>query len=201
MSAHTSPRWPALAALAALSLALLLGCGGGRYVWIDEIPEPRAEGEYAISSGDLVHVQVFNQESMSTRARVRSDGKIAVPLLGDVQASGKTSAVLSSELAGRFKEYVNAPIVTTTVEETQPTSVSVLGEVAHPGIYTLDPSAGVLQALAAAGGLTEYASRDGIYVVRHAPPPRIRFTFSSLVQGEGRPAAFRLRGGDVVVVE
>ena len=201
MSARPRPGWPSATALAALLLAPLPGCGAGRYVWIDEVREPRAEGEYAISSGDLVRVQVFNQESMSTRARVRSDGKIAVPLLGDVQASGKTSAMLSSELAGRFKEFVNAPIVTTTVEETQPTSVSVLGEVAHPGIYTLDPSSGVLQALAAAGGLTEYASRDAIYVVRRAAPPRIRFTFSSLVEGEGRSAAFRLRGGDVVVVE
>jgi polysaccharide biosynthesis/export protein len=218
MSAHPLSRWRVAAALAALACAPLPGCGSGRYVWIDEVREPHAEGEYAIAPGDLVRVQVFNQESMSTRARVRSDGKIAVPLLGDVQAAGKTSAALSSELSGRFKEYVNAPIVTTTVEETQPTSVSVLGEVTHPGIYTLDPSSGVLQALAAAGGFTEYASRDSIYVVRRgpvgldgaaspspdtaaAPPPRVRFTFSSLVQGEGRAASFRLHAGDVVVVE
>ena len=107
-------------------------------------------------------------------------------------------------------------MVTTTVEETLPTSVSVLGEVTHAGIYTLDASAGVLQALAAAGGFTEYASRDSIYVVRRGPvgldgaespppdtaaPPRVRFTFSSLVQGSGRAASFRLHAGDVVVVE
>jgi polysaccharide export outer membrane protein len=96
---------------------------------------------------------------------------------------------------------VVSPQVTITVEESQPTSVSVLGEVAHPGIYTLDPSAGVLQALAAAGGFTEYASRDSIYLVRRPPSPRIRFAFSALSQGEGRAAAFRLRAGDVVIVE
>jgi polysaccharide export outer membrane protein len=197
---------------------VLTGCGGGRYVWVDEVQEPRAAGEYVIAQGDLVNVRVFNQDSMSARARVRSDGKIALPLLGDVEAAGKTPAALSRDLAARFKEYVVSPVVTITVDETQPTSVSVLGEVAHPGVYTLDPSAGVLQALAAAGGLTEYASRDAIYVVRRPPaaapgspvgapdaapkpPPRIRFTFASLVQGDPPAAAFRMRAGDVVVVE
>jgi polysaccharide export outer membrane protein len=218
MSPREHPPRPFSTALLASALVSLLGCGSGRYVWIDDVKSPRAEGEYVIAQGDLVSVRVFNQESMSTRVRVRSDGKIAVPLVGDVDATGKTPAALSRELAGRFKEYVVSPMVTTTVEETQPTSVSVLGEVTHAGIYTLDASAGVLQALAAAGGFTEYASRDAIYVVRRAPvidggspdtapgaaaepPPRVRFTFSSLVQGGGRAAAFRLHAGDVVVVE
>jgi polysaccharide biosynthesis/export protein len=216
MSPRKYPSRQVTTALAAAALVSLLGCGSGRYVWIDDVKAPRAAGEYVIAPGDLVSVRVFNQESMSTRVRVRSDGKIAVPLVGDVEAAGKTPAALSRELAGRFKEYVVSPMVTTTVEETQPTSVSVLGEVTHAGIYTLDASAGVLQALAAAGGFTEYASRDAIYVVRRAPvplidggspdgaaeaPPRVRFTFSSLVQGGGRAAAFRLHAGDVVVVE
>jgi polysaccharide biosynthesis/export protein len=188
----------AVVALAALSLA---GCGGAPYVWVDELTPPRAADGYVIASGDLVSVRVFNQENLSVRARVRSDGKIAVPFLGDVEVSGKTPAAVSGELGVRFKEYVVSPAVTTTVEEPQATSVSVLGEVTHPGVYTLDATAGVLQALAAAGGFTDYAGKDAIYVVRRASGPRVRFTFSSLVQGEGRAPAFRLRAGDVVVVE
>jgi len=209
MSLRASPLRSVIAALAALALAALLGCGSGPYVWASEVAEPRSAGEYVIAQGDLVSVRVYNQDSMSARVRVRSDGQIAVPLLGDVEAAGKTPAALSKELAARFKEFVVSPMVTITVEETQPMSVSVLGEVTHPGIYTLDPSAGVLQALAAAGGFTEYASRDSIYVVRKAnaaaaapkPPPRVRFTFASLVQGDLPAAAFRMHAGDVVVVE
>jgi polysaccharide export outer membrane protein len=188
-------------AASALAPAPLAGCATVPYVWIDDAPAPRAAEEYVIAPGDVLGVRVFNQENMSARARVRSDGKIALPFLGDVEVRGKTPAFASKELATRFKDYVVSPVVTVSVEETQPTAVSVLGEVAHPGTYTLDPSAGVLQALAAAGGFTEYASRDGIYVVRRGSGPRIRFTFSSLNQGEGRAPAFRLRAGDVVVVE
>src|SRR5262249_5751236 len=114
----------------------------------------------------------------------------------------KTPAAVSKDLAVRFKEYVVSPNVTTTVEEAQATSVSVLGEVQKPGIYTLDASsAGVLSALAAAGGATDYAGKDSISVVRPPAPPRVRFSFSALGSGEGRAAAFRLHAGDTVIVE
>jgi polysaccharide export outer membrane protein len=185
----------------ALALAPVTGCSEARYVWIDRVPDQPAGDGFVIAPGDLVSVRVFNQENMSTRARVRSDGKISVPFLGDVELRGKAPGEASRELAARFKDFVVSPVVTITVEETRPTAVSVLGEVTKPGIYTLDAPAGVLQALAAAGGLTEYASRDSIYVVRSAPSSRVRFTFSGLAQGDARAAAFRLRAGDVVIVE
>ena len=189
---------PVIVALVAVALA---GCGGAPFVWIDGLPQPRADDEYVIAPGDTVSVRVFNQENMSTRARVRSDGKVALPFLGDVELRGKTPAAASRELGVRFKEFVVSPMVTVSVDETQPTSVSVLGEVAHPGNYTLDASSGVIQALAAAGGFTDYAGKDSIYVVRRGSGPRVRFTFSSLVHGEGRAATFRLHAGDVVIVE
>lgn len=191
-------RCPVIGALVALPL---VGCGGAPFVWINELPQQQTADEYVIAPGDMVGVRVFNQENMSTRARVRSDGKVALPFLGDVELRGKTPAAVSRELGVRFKEYVVSPIVTVSLEETQPTAVSVLGEVVHPGNYTLDASSGVLQALAAAGGFSDYASRDAIYVVRRASGPRVRFTFASLAQGQSRAAAFRLRAGDVVIVE
>jgi polysaccharide export outer membrane protein len=184
-----------------LEASLLAGCGGAPYVWVDELPQQGSSDEYVITSGDLVNIRVFNQESLSTRARVRSDGRLAVPMIGDVELRGRPPAAVSKEVAARLKEYVVSPVVTVTLEEPQSTAVSVLGEVARPGNYPLDTSPGVLQAIAAAGGLTDYASRDGIFVVRRAAGKRIRFAFSSLVQGETRASAFRLRAGDVVVVE
>jgi polysaccharide export outer membrane protein len=190
--------------LVSLAVPGLLGCGStGAYVWVNELPQQdeTLSNDYIIAAGDVVSIRVFNQENMSTRARVRTDGKLAVPFLGDVEVRGKPPAQLAKELEGRFKDYVNSPTVTVTIEEFQPTSISVVGEVLHAGVFTIDPSAGVLQALAIAGGINEYASRDAIYVIRRSPMRRIRFTYESLIHNEGRSATFRLRTGDVVVVE
>lgn len=179
-----------------------LGCGTtGPYVWVQDLPAQQAADGYVIAVGDVLSVRVFGQDNMSTRSRVRSDGKIAVPFIGEVDVRGKSPAAVSADLETRFKHYVVSASVTITVEETQPASVAVLGEVSHPGVYPVDASAGVLQALALAGGFTDYASRGSLYVVRHAPTQRIRFTYSSLVQGDDRASTFRLRAGDVLVVE
>jgi polysaccharide export outer membrane protein len=184
-----------------LVCAFAIGCASTPYVWIADVPTEQVGQDYVIASGDVLSVRVFNQDPMSTRARVRSDGKIAVPFLGDVAVRGQTPATVSKALEVQLKAFVVSPVVTVTVEEMQPTSVSVLGEVTRPGIYTVDASSGVLQALAAAGGLTEYASRGGIYVVRRDPPQHIRFGFGDLTTAPSHAATFRLRTGDVVVVE
>ncbi len=153
-------------------------------------------------SGDILQVRVFNQPDMSARVRVRDDGKVSIPFLNDVTAVGLTPNALAQELQTRLKEFINAPVVTISLEEARPFSVSVIGEVGKAGVYALPPGAGVLQALAAAGGLTQYASKDRIFVIRDTPArARIRFEFGQLTQAEGKAATFRLRLGDIVVVE
>jgi polysaccharide export outer membrane protein len=150
----------------------------------------------------VIGVRVVNQEGMSTRARVRTDGRIALPLLGDIEVRGKRVASLRSELEARYKEFIVAPSVTINIEETAPVLVSVLGEVSRPGVIQMDPSGGLAQALAGAGGLTDYASRDRIFVVRGGDKPmRVRFTFDELTGGDATAGRFTLRRGDVVVVE
>jgi polysaccharide export outer membrane protein len=188
---------------AACLLACAIGCGGGGpYVWVAQLPNDAAAGaEYLIEPGDVLNVRVFNQEAMSTRARVRSDGKISVPFAGDVQVGGKAPAVVAHELEVKLKAFVVTPTVTVTVDEFIQPAVAVLGEVSHPGVYNIDASAGVLRALALAGGMTDYASHDNIYVLRRVGPPRIRFTYRALIDNEPRAASFRLRAGDAVVVE
>jgi polysaccharide biosynthesis/export protein len=105
-------------------------------------------------------------------------------------------------LERRLKGLVNAPSVTVSLEETKPPMVMVIGEVPRPGTFPYDPAGGVLQALAAAGGLGPDASGDRIFVLRQTPTPvRIRFSYDRLRRQEGRAATFRLRPGDVVVVE
>lgn len=196
------------AVLAALAAA---ACShGAAFLWVDQIPQEQvATGEYRVEAGDVIGVRVWQQDAMSIdRAKVRADGRVTIPFLQDVDVAGMTPADIQARLRVKFKEFVVNPVVTVTLVEQRPTKVSVLGEVAHPGIYELDRGAGVLNALAAAGGMTDYAHRDGIYLLRHGywadgnpAPARIRFRWSALVDGDPKASSFRLRGGDIVVVE
>jgi polysaccharide export outer membrane protein len=133
--------------------------------------------EYVISPGDTLQVRVFQQEAMSARVRVRADGKVSLPLVNDLPAAGKTPTALAGELQIRFKDYINNPVVTVSLEESRPLSVSVLGEVLRAGVVTLEPGSGV------------------------PAPRRIRFHWDALTRGEGRGARFVLQPGDVVVAE
>jgi polysaccharide export outer membrane protein len=193
--------------LAVLVSVCAFACSSsGQYVWVSELPADymtRAPDQgYVIRDGDTLNIRVFNQDALSTRAKVRSDGRIALPAIGDLDVRGKRPSAVKAELEARLKDYVNAPSVTVTVEEFQPIVVSVLGEVTKSGSYPLDPRATLAQVLASAGGLTEFASRDSIYVVRAGPPAvRVRFTYDDVSRGTPASAGFILRDGDLVVVE
>jgi polysaccharide export outer membrane protein len=194
--------------LAAPMLALavtLAGCGTtGKFVWVDDYAAPEKDQKgYVIVPGDVILVRVFNQDAVSGRLRVRRDGKVSVPFLNDVTAAGYAPSDLAHQLQTRLKEFIKLPVVTVTIEETRQVPVSLLGEVAKPGQYQLEEGAGVLQALAVGGGLTDFAHRDRIFVVRKSADEvtRIRFIWRNLAQGEGRAAAFHLKPGDVIVVE
>lgn len=179
----------------------------GDYVWVDDLPPVQStpDREYVIQVGDTISVRVWGQDSMSVRTKVRPDGRISVPFVNDVDAAGNTPSALSKVIQSRLKDlYVN-PVVTVSLDEPRALSVSVLGEVTKPGAYVLEQGSGVLQAIAAAGGMTPFANKDAVMVIRQdsrgGSPQRIRFTYESLAQAKGRAASFRLRGGDVVIVE
>lgn len=197
--------------LLALAVALAACASSQPFVWVDSIPPAlRAESvEYRVLPGDVLGIRVWKHEDLSTeRARVRDDGKVTLQFLQDVPAAGITLAELSSRVAAKLKKWVVDPVVTVTLEERQPLRISVLGEVTRPGAYDLPLGAGVLDALAAAGGPTQWASGDGIYVVRRGlwadgnhRWARIRFRYDRLSGGAEPDAAFRLQPGDVVVLE
>lgn len=175
----------------------------GPYVWADGLP-PSANAStegVVIQDGDTVNVRVFNQEPLSTHEKVRPDGKISMPVIGEVMARGKRPAQLASEIQDRLKTVVVAPSVTVTLDAGAELKVSVLGEVRNAGIFQLDHGANVLHALAAAGGLSEYADRDKVFVVRRSLPQRVRFRYEDLRSADPKSIGFTLQAGDVVVVE
>jgi polysaccharide export outer membrane protein len=190
------------------ALGLSLACRhAGEYVWARDLPRAAAaDPAYAIAPGDLLVVRVWNDDALGGRARVRSDGKISLPFVDDVPAAGVAPRDLARALEVRLTGYVNEPHVTVALEEEKLLSVSLVGEVAKPGVYDLLAGSGVLQALAIAGGLTPWASDDRIFVLRRNPdggprPLRIRFAREALERGVDGSAAFRLRRGDVLVAE
>src|SRR3954464_9583584 len=194
-------------ALLAALLPVTSGCASakGTYVWVDDYQRGQTLPEgYVIGVGDLLNVQVYGNDKMSTKARVRSDGRISLPLLDEVQVTGKPPAQVARDIERELKEQnlVLVPRVSVLVEEIKPLVIAVLGSVARPGTYTLDQGGGVAEAIASAGGLTEFAHKDRIYVLRKSPKQvRIRFRFDDLTSQAGLGSAFRLQIGDVVVAE
>jgi len=194
--------WTKRASLGLLVAAL--GCAGvGEYVWADAMPETpaNAPGEYRLAPGDLIFVRVFNQDPLSGRTRVRPDGQVTVPFVNDVPAAGRTPQELAKTLETRLLGFIKAPVVTVFREELGSAQLSVIGEVGRPGVYPLERGQGVLRALAAAGGLTEFAHKDRIFLVRGGSPGRIRFTLEGLSTPGSRSARFRLQNDDVVIVQ
>jgi polysaccharide export outer membrane protein len=192
-----------------LLASVAAGCGAtGEFVWFHQFtPEAaRTMNEYVIGVGDVLSIRVLAsgvaREEMTVKQRVRADGRIGLLLIGDVEAKGKRPSALKAEIEGRLKDYMVAPSVVVNVDEVQPITVLLLGEISKPGSYPLDQDPRLAHAIALGGGLTDYASRSGIYVVRSEPKPvRIRFTYQSIYRNLEGAGDFPLRRGDVVEVE
>jgi polysaccharide export outer membrane protein len=189
--------------IAAVIAIAAVGCAGtGPYVWVDSLPAQAAGGgDVLIADGDVLNVRVFNQDPLSTKERVRSDGRISIPVIGEIVARGKRPAQLAAEIQDRLKDIVKVPSVIVTFEAGTDVKVSVVGEVRNSGVFQVEPGSNVLQALAAAGGLNDYADSDKVFVVRKSLPQRVRFRYSDLRSADPKSIQFTLQGGDVVVVE
>jgi polysaccharide biosynthesis/export protein len=202
---HTASRTLRSFALAGL-LALASGCASaGQFVWYSDMPATEwgsDVGEYVIGVGDSINIRVYEQENLSGAAKIRRDGRIALPLAGELIAAGKHPSQLAREIEGHLKEFIVTPRVTINVEQSQPVTVTALGEISHIGSLTLDPPARLIEALAQAGGPSDYADKSRIFVLRQFPSfQRIRFTYDAVLHNEKNAAIFPLRTGDVIVIE
>jgi polysaccharide export outer membrane protein len=191
--------------LAALLLATTAGCANtGEYVWFQQLQPDTAQAssEYIIGVGDVINVRVLGHDDLTLKQRVRSDGRIAMLLLGDVDAKGKRPSALKAELEGRLKDFIVAPSLAVNIDEAQPIVVLFFGEVSRPGVVSLDQDRRLVHALALAGGLTDFASRSSIFVGRAVPTPmRIRFRYEAIVRNIGKAGDFQLQRGDIVEVQ
>ena len=161
-----------------------------------------AADEYRIGAEDVLEIHVWNNAALSRTVPVRPDGRISLPLVRDVQAAGLTTVGLGNALAKKLADYMPAPEVSVIVREVHSFKVSVLGEVKKPGRYELRSGATVLDAIAMAEGLNDFASRGGIVVLRQdgTSLKRIPFSYKKVVSGNSEQDNFYLRRGDIVLV-
>lgn len=159
-------------------------------------------GDYKIGSEDVLQIAIWKNEAMSRTVPVRPDGKISLPLLNDIEAAGLTPMQLRDVLAKKLVEYMPAPEVSVIVVETKSFKVSVIGEIPKPGRYQLGSWSTVLDVLATSGGLTQFAARSRISVLRleGKTVKRIPFNYNKAISAGGEQENFYLRPGDIVVV-
>ena len=163
---------------------------------------PAVNEEYRLGPGDKLRIEVYKDVQLSQSVQVRPDGKITLPLVGDLEATGNTPIELRDMITKSLKEYVTNPTVTVIVVEALASKVYVMGEVTHPGTMELHGPTTILQALAMAGGFKEFANTKDVKVLRpngdRGGVQTLKFNYKDVLNGDARP--FYLRSGDTVVV-
>src|SRR6184192_2393270 len=150
-------------------------------------PAKPHDDTFIIGLDDVLAVNVWKETEISRSVPVRSDGKISLPLVGEVQASGHTPRQLEQEIAKRLQNYISEPEVTVIVQQINSQKFNVLGQVAKPGLYPLTNSPTVLDAIGLAGGFRDFAKQKSIYILRKNPDggqSRLPFNYKDVVKGK-----------------
>jgi polysaccharide export outer membrane protein len=159
------------------------------------------DANYVIGAEDSIQIIVWKEPQLSATVPVRPDGKISLPLVGDIVASGFTPMQLSADITSRLTKFVTDPVVDVTVMAVNSKHVFLIGEVGHVGPLAIVPGMTVLQAIASAGGLTPYANKKHIYILRGEPgkQEKILFDYTKALK-KGDMQGVSLVPGDTIVV-
>jgi polysaccharide export outer membrane protein len=160
------------------------------------------EDSFVIGDDDVLAINVWKEPDISRSIPVRSDGKISLPLVGEVQAAGLTPLTLEKDIASKLKNYISEPEVTVMVQQVNSQKFNILGQVARPGSYVIANSPTVIDAIALAGGFRDFAKQKSIYVLRQgvSKDSRIPFNYKDVSQGKNMTQNIKLEPGDTVVV-
>lgn len=166
-------------------------------------PAAPASEEYVIGPEDVLHVNVWKEPELSQNSvSVRSDGKISMPLLNDIQASGSTPTQLAASITEKLKQYVTDPRVTVTVIAMNSRRIFMMGEVARAGAYPMLPNMTLIQALSAGGGFSPYANLKKMYLLRTEGGKQVKIpiNYKALISGSAPEQNIPLKPGDTIVV-
>jgi polysaccharide biosynthesis/export protein len=161
------------------------------------------DNSFVIGNDDVLAINVWKEPDVSRSIPVRSDGKISLPLVGEVQATGRTPLKLEEEIAARLKNYIAEPEVTVIVQQINSQKFNILGQVNKPGSYVISNSATVLDAIALAGGFRDFAKQKSIYILRQdadGSQTRLPFNYKEVVKGKNSGQNIKLQPRDTIVV-
>jgi len=158
---------------------------------------------YLIGDDDILEINVWKEPELSKTIPVRSDGKISLPLVGELQAAAKTPVQLEDEITNRLRNFITEPAVTVMVQKINSLKFNVMGEVIKPGSYSLTTTTTVVDAIATAGGFRDFAKKKSIYVLHQNPDgteARLSFNYTEFIKGKNPRQNVRLQPGDTVVI-
>lgn len=184
---------------------------GGLALLVTALPAPvfaesssaaAAADSYHIEPGDVLEIAVWREEGLEREVLVRPDGGLSFPLVGNVQASGKSLEQLQTEVSEKLKRYIPDPSVTVAVKQLSGNKVYVMGKVNRPGEFVATRKVDVVQALSMAGGMTAYAAANKIRILRRVGGEQtaIPFAYGEIEKGENLEQNIVLQAGDVVLV-
>jgi polysaccharide export outer membrane protein len=179
---------------------------GGRNQPLADLPSKPPEDKapavdprtYLIGTGDILFVRVWREMDFTGPYTVRPDGKITIPLVGDVQAAGLTPERLGSQLKQALADYINDPDVSVSLQQINSKKFFITGEVMRPGEYTLTAPTRVFDALANASGFRDFANKKKIVIIRGAE--RIKFNYLDVLKGKDLDQNIFIENGDTIVV-
>jgi polysaccharide export outer membrane protein len=161
------------------------------------------DNTFVIGNDDRLAINVWKEPELTRSIPVRSDGKISLPLVGEMQAAGRTPLQLEQEIATKLLSYITQPEVTVMVEQINSQRFNILGEVGKPGSYALSTATTVLDAIAAAGGFRDFAKQTHIYILRQSAngtEVRIPFNYKDVIKGKNPGQNIKLEPRDTIVV-
>jgi polysaccharide biosynthesis/export protein len=161
------------------------------------------DASYVIGNDDHLAISVWKEPELTKTIPVRSDGKISLPLVGEIQAAGQTPLQLEHEIADRLHNYMTVPEVTVIVEQINSKKFNILGEIARPGEYPLTLSTTIMDAISLAGGFKEFAKQKGVYILRQNPDgteTRLNFNYKDFIKGKNIAQNVKVEPRDTIIV-
>jgi len=161
-----------------------------------------SDPSYVIGPMDVLEIQVWKEPDFSRQVLVRPDGKITLPLVGDIPASGMNTMGLKALLAEKLEDFVSNPEVTVIVLESHSKNFYIIGKINQPGTYPLNPDMTVLQAISVAGGLAEWADKDSIRIIRRSGGKEeiLSFDYDKVISGKKLEQNILLKPNDTIIV-
>jgi polysaccharide export outer membrane protein len=187
-----------------VQMAGLVGQAGKKTGDQPNAPSPqRVDDDYVIGPADVLAINVWKDTELSRTVPVRPDGKISLPLIGELQVSGLTALKVQRMVTERLKEYISNPEVSVIVQDVKSRTYVVLGKVAKPGSFELGKPTTVLEAIAIAGGFLDFAKPSKIYIIRptgNDSSETLHFDYKKVIKGRNPEQNVELKSGDTIVV-